>query len=128
MRLLAEVRDEDDNDHDGEVVAAWDEATTDAGEPEAAFEGGDDHVDEAVNCHTLSDDEDGEEEGVADDVITALRRDENRNISNVLVMSLNRTMSFRLWVKAKPGQMPFLVGLSLGFFGLLRTRGYLMDK
>lgn len=87
MRLLAEVRDENDNDHDGEVVAAGDEATTDAGEPEAAFEGGDDHVDETVDGHTLSDHEDGEKEGVADDVIAALYRDKNIDISNVLVMS-----------------------------------------
>ena len=72
VRPLAEVRDEDDDDHDGEVVAAGDEAAAHAGEAEASLERRDDDVHESVDCHALRDDEDGEEECVSLDVVAAL--------------------------------------------------------
>lgn len=72
VALLPEVGDEDDDDHDGEVVAAGDEAAAGAGQAEAPLERGGDHVDDPVDGHALGDDEEAEEQEVALGIIEAL--------------------------------------------------------
>lgn len=57
MGPLPEIRHEGDHDERPEVVAARDEARSDAGDVEAAFESGGDHVDEAVDGHPLNETE-----------------------------------------------------------------------
>lgn len=57
MGPLPEVRHEGDHDERPEVVAAGDEARSDAGDVETAFESGGDHVDEAVDGHPLNETE-----------------------------------------------------------------------
>lgn len=73
MTPLTDIRHEDDDDHDGEVETAGDEAAADAGKVVATFERRDDHVDEAVDGHALRDDEGGQKHEVADGVVADLQ-------------------------------------------------------
>lgn len=78
MRPLPEVRHEDDDEQDPEVVRARDKATLNAGEVEPAFERGRHHVNDAVDGHALGEAEETQADEEADGTVTELEEKKKR--------------------------------------------------